>query len=149
MSNLEGGIIPEMEKHFCVTVYIIKDGKVLFIDHKKLGKWLPPGGHIEANESAEGAAKREVKEEAGVDIEFISCNEQSIPFGVQNNIISPTHEHFDVIYLAKPKGGDIILDETETNGTQWFNLEEINNPDFRTFDNTREWCNRFLTSNLL
>ena len=40
-----------MERHFNVTVYIMnKEGKFLFIRHKKLQKWLPPGGHIEEND---------------------------------------------------------------------------------------------------
>ena len=36
-----------MERHFNVTVYVTnEEGKFLLIRHKKLQKWLPPGGHI-------------------------------------------------------------------------------------------------------
>lgn len=132
-----------MEKHFCVTTYVIKDNQILLIDHKKLLKWLPAGGHIELNESPEDAAKREVKEETGYEIELIPCNELSVAWGVQTNLIKEGHEHTDIIYLAKPIGGTLTLDSSETNGIKWFSLDEINDPEFRTFDKTRVWCNKY------
>lgn len=134
-----------MDKHFCVTVYIVKDNKVLLIDHKKLGKWLPAGGHVEPNESPEDAAKRESEEETGLDIDLIPRDELSTAWGVQRNILNEEHEHFDIIYCAKPQKGEILLNERETNGIQWFSLEEINDKSFRTFEKTRAWCNRFLS----
>src|SRR5438309_1914918 len=60
-----------MKKEFTATVYIIENQKVLLIYHHKLQKWLPPGGHIEENETPPEAAKREALEETGYEIEFI------------------------------------------------------------------------------
>jgi len=40
--------------------------KILLIKHKKLGFWLPPGGHIEPDELAHEAAEREFLEETGI-----------------------------------------------------------------------------------
>jgi 8-oxo-dGTP pyrophosphatase MutT (NUDIX family) len=51
-----------MERHFTTSVYILHEGKVLLLFHPKLQKWLPPGGHIEKDESPPEAAKREVME---------------------------------------------------------------------------------------
>ena len=60
-----------MERHFNVTVYVVNDeGKFLFIRHKKLQKWLPPGGHIDENEIPDIAALREVKEETSLNVEL-------------------------------------------------------------------------------
>ena len=44
-----------MEKHFTTSVYVYntETKKFLFIKHKKLQKWLQPGGHIEENENPE------------------------------------------------------------------------------------------------
>lgn len=41
-----------MQRHFTNSVYVYhpQQEKFLFIKHKKLGKWLQPGGHLEANE---------------------------------------------------------------------------------------------------
>ena len=38
---------------FTVSLFIVQDGKVLVIHHKKLGQWLPIGGHIELDEDPE------------------------------------------------------------------------------------------------
>ena len=50
-----------MKKHFYVSVYVYdpKSEKFLLIKHRKTGKWLQPGGHIELDEDPEEAALRE------------------------------------------------------------------------------------------
>ncbi len=34
-------------RHFTVAVFVVWGGKVLLHLHRKLGMWLPPGGHID------------------------------------------------------------------------------------------------------
>ena len=53
-------------RDFTVATFVVHEGKVLLLRHAKLGKWLPPGGHIEPNELPDEAAVREVWEEAGI-----------------------------------------------------------------------------------
>lgn len=48
-------------------VIIIKNNKILLLQ-KRNGKYEIPGGHIEVGESAINGAKREVKEETGLDV---------------------------------------------------------------------------------
>ena len=43
----------EHGRHFTVAVFVVRDGKVLLHWHRKLGMWLPPGGHIERGELPE------------------------------------------------------------------------------------------------
>jgi 8-oxo-dGTP pyrophosphatase MutT (NUDIX family) len=57
---------PDLTRDFTVAVFVVHDGKVLLHFHKKLNRWLPPGGHIEPNELPDEAAVREVLEESGV-----------------------------------------------------------------------------------
>ena len=33
-----------------VAILVVHDGKVLVVHHRKLGKWLPLGGHVELGE---------------------------------------------------------------------------------------------------
>ena len=50
----------------------------LMKSHKWKGKYVIPGGHIELVETMEGAVKREIKEETGLDIyniEFLNFQE--------------------------------------------------------------------------
>ena len=42
-----------------------ENGKWIFVRHKERDSWELPAGHIEKNESAEAAAKRELYEETG------------------------------------------------------------------------------------
>ena len=129
-----------MEKHFTSSVYIIDNEKVLLICHRKLQKWLPPGGHINANETPPQAAKREAFEETGLEIEFIKQENIWINRWNANSLERPylclleeipafgdkaAHQHIDFIYLARPIGGQLVQNHTETSGIRWFTSEEI------------------------
>jgi 8-oxo-dGTP pyrophosphatase MutT (NUDIX family) len=124
----------EIEKHFTATAYIVDQGKVLLLMHPKLKKWLPPGGHIEANETPPECAKREAYEETGLEIDFILQENLWLEFWNASSIHrpylcllenipahgdKPPHQHIDMIFLARPVGG------TAHPGTRWFTLEEV------------------------
>ncbi|MEM3775091.1 MAG: NUDIX hydrolase, partial [Candidatus Micrarchaeaceae archaeon] len=47
------------------------NGRLLLIRHRKLGIWVYPGGHLEDGENPMECAKREVKEETGIDIRIV------------------------------------------------------------------------------
>ncbi len=104
-----------MDKHFTVSVYIFKEEKVLLLKHPKFGKWMPPGGHVENHETFEEAARREVQEETGLSISFLSDdpllvnNPNAItiprPFMCLLENVPPwkgekQHQHIDCIYCA-------------------------------------------------
>ncbi len=121
-------------RDFVSTVYVVHNEKVLLVFHKKLNKWLPPGGHINPNELPEDAAVREVKEETGLDIEIISNkpNEYSYnvkplftPEFIQLEDISEGHQHVDLLYLAVPKTDEIKIDTFELKTARWFSIAEM------------------------
>ncbi|MCD6477529.1 MAG: NUDIX hydrolase [Candidatus Aenigmarchaeota archaeon] len=59
--------------NLAVDVIIEKDGEILLIKRGSKtfhGKLALPGGHVEYGETVEDAAKREVKEETGLNIEI-------------------------------------------------------------------------------
>ena len=99
---------------FTVAIFVVHDGKVLLIHHRKLDKWLPLGGHIELDEDPEQAALREAKEESGLDVELLGERPPTTGPGTRALIaprfldihrINETHEHIGMIYWARPKGG--------------------------------------------
>lgn len=129
-----------MNRHFTVTTYIIQEKKTLLLYHPKLHKWLPPGGHLEENELPTEGAKREVKEETGLDVEFIrqenvwvNCwNASSFarPFLCLLEEIPPhgsqeAHQHMDLIYLAYPVGGALRGDLIEKQELAWHSLDDV------------------------
>lgn len=152
-----------MLKQFTATVYIIKDQRVLLIYHRKHRKWLPPGGHLEPNETPAEGARREVLEETGLEIDIIRqenvwidrwnaksmerpyfCLIEEIP--AYND--QPAHQHIDFIYLATPCGGIEEQNHLETEGLRWFSLAEIEalTPDKDIFGDTVEVIQSILTS---
>ncbi|MDR1231506.1 MAG: NUDIX domain-containing protein [Spirochaetaceae bacterium] len=140
-----------MERHFCTSTYIYnqKNNKFLFIKHKKLKKWLMPGGHWEINELTDEAALREVFEETGLIVTLIGERfpretDQVRPYGIQRNVIEEgRHEHLDLIYFAVCDDEKYIQNVRETDGIGWFTLQEINQETFDTFEHCRKWCNYF------
>ena len=99
---------------FTVAIFVVHDGKVLLIHHRKLDQWLPLGGHIELDEDPEQAALREAKEESGLDVELLGERPPTTGPGTRALIaprfldihrITDTHEHIGMIYWARPKVG--------------------------------------------
>jgi ADP-ribose pyrophosphatase YjhB (NUDIX family) len=129
-----------MKRDFTATTYIFEGDSILLIFHRKLQKWLPPGGHLNPNELPHEGAIREAKEETGIDVEIILdentwverwnassfprpyfCLLQEIPaFGDE-----PAHQHVDFSFIAKPIGGETCHQAEEVDAARWFTLAEI------------------------
>jgi 8-oxo-dGTP pyrophosphatase MutT (NUDIX family) len=119
---------------FTVAIFIVHQGKVLVIHHRKLNKWLPVGGHIELDEDPEQAALREAREESGLEVELIGERPPTTSPGTRALIgprfldihrISDSHEHIGMIYWAKPKGGKLALAGEEHHDIRWCSGEDL------------------------
>src|SRR5216683_8452315 len=57
-----------LRKHYVATGYVYdrNTDTFLLILQKKLGKWLPPGGHLDKGEEPHKGVLRELLEETGV-----------------------------------------------------------------------------------
>ncbi len=118
-------------RDWAVAVFVVWRGAVLLHRHRKLGLWLPPGGHVEPHELPDDAAVREVLEETGVSATLVG--EPAVqapgprqlvrPRGVQLEDIGPGHQHIDLVYLARPVEpyhGVLNTDD----GFGWYSREE-------------------------
>lgn len=140
-----------MIRLWCATVLIFDHTgtKTVLINHRKLGRWVPPGGKIDPNEIPDDAAIRECKEETGLDIVLVGetpaiegCKVR--PIGVQINTVVPYEkQHIDLMYVAIPKNSmDIVVNTKEASAAHWFTIDEVTNPAFNTFDSVRQWVNK-------
>ena len=119
---------------FTVAIFVVSEGKVLVIHHRKLHKWLPLGGHVELDEDPEQAALREAKEESGFEVELLGERPPTTEPGTRALIaprfldihrISDTHEHIGMIYWARPKNGAMTLAEAEHHDIRWCAAEDL------------------------
>ena len=129
-------------RDFTVAVLVVRDGRILLHWHAKLGRWLPPGGHIEPNELPDEAAVREVLEETGVEAVLVSTplnpvdltgqpRQLARPLGIQLADISPDHQHIDLVYLARgltAGNGDVV----------WATRVQLEG--FELTEEVRHWC---------
>ena len=137
-------------RHFTVAVFVVWEGKVLLHRHRKLGMWLPPGGHIEENELPDEAAVREVLEETGLGVRLVGERREDIadpvqlyrPAGVQLENIGPGHQHIDLIYFARPSGSTRIRDDFSEDKVGWYGPEDWD--EMRLNDEVRGWCEQAL-----
>ncbi|TSC58796.1 MAG: (di)nucleoside polyphosphate hydrolase [Candidatus Peregrinibacteria bacterium Greene0416_19] len=144
-----------MTRHFTATAFVLdSQQRVLLLWHRRLGRWMPPGGHVDENETPEETAKRECREETGLEVEIIGSStglttgseldlfaknpeeghmlKKPIAFLLENIPASeqrdePAHQHMDFLYLARPIDEDQILtlDESEGGELRWFTKEQI------------------------
>lgn len=138
---------------FTVTVYVVHDGKVLFIKHKKLGIWLPVGGHVELDEDPEAAAIREAEEESGLQVELVGERPDIemthgrmllAPRFMDIHAISPTHQHVDMVYFGQAKTDQVVLDAAEHDAIRWLTFGDLDDPVYSLLPNIRFYAQEAL-----
>jgi 8-oxo-dGTP pyrophosphatase MutT (NUDIX family) len=139
-------------RHFTVAVFVVWEGKVLLHLHRKLGMWLPPGGHIEKNELPDEAAVREVLEETGIRVRLVGERREDVedpvqlhrPAGVQLENIGPGHQHIDLSYFARPTGPTEIHPNYNEDKVGWYGPEDWNKMTVNA--EVMGWCERALSA---
>jgi 8-oxo-dGTP diphosphatase len=123
--------------HYTASAIVLDDDRVLLIQHRTLGLWLNPGGHIEPDESPARAAVRAVLEETGIQAEVIgdrtfahpAVTVHPAPFAVlEMDVVDHTvgaHRHIDMVYVCRPAVGALQPDLDEITGCAWVPTSEI------------------------
>lgn len=109
-----------------VSVSIFKDGEVLMIKENKpsaMNKWNFPSGRIESGEDILYAARREVKEETGFDVELTSTT------GIYNFISSAGNQVVLFHFTGEVTGGSLDIKEDEIIDYKWLNMSDLVNFD--------------------
>jgi len=134
--------VPQLLHEVVITAIIVKDGKYLITRRaptKKRfgGMWTVPGGKLETNDYVnlpkdtkdywynvlEQVLRREVKEEVGLaikNIEYVTSLATIHADGAPSLVIS---------CMADWEGGEVILQENETDRYVWVSLDEAKSYD--------------------
>lgn len=112
--------------------------RVAMVWHRRLQGWIPPCGHVEADESPAEAAVRETLEEAGCHVRLVPGPAAPLPAGYPHsapvapwwivemaacgdNHTAEPHVHVDHVFLAVWEA-DAQVPETEV---RWFTEQEL------------------------
>ncbi|MBI3564572.1 MAG: NUDIX domain-containing protein [Elusimicrobia bacterium] len=121
---------------FVATAYVVRDGKTLLLKHKKLGLWLPPGGHIDDGETPDQAALREVREETGLAADFVVPTRGPDPADGRVEFLHPPqhvqveeipghNHHIDFIYYLRARPGAVRPGDGESAEWRWHGPEDL------------------------
>jgi 8-oxo-dGTP pyrophosphatase MutT (NUDIX family) len=116
-----------LPRHFTVTGFVSIAGRTALHWHPRLQRWLPPGGHIEADEDPVQAVLREVAEETGLAVEIVGAlpfayahpPQLAVPAAMavydipRDGSLPGPHQHIDLIYFTRPLDPAPALPEDE------------------------------------
>lgn len=108
------------------TLVFLRRGDEVLLAMKKrgfgAGQWNGPGGKIEPQETPEAAARREVREEVGVELGDIKKVAQMEFYLSEDHKDYPTHVHC-TIYVCKDWTGE--PSESEEMAPRWFGVQDV------------------------
>lgn len=125
------------ERHLVSYVVILdrENFDVLLVDHVNSGLLLPPGGHVEPGEHPAAAARRECREELGIEASF---SESACPaFVTVTTTTGLDAGHTDVslwFVSACSRRLEMTVDQVEFRGYRWWTLEEVTSATGEDFD---------------
>jgi ADP-ribose pyrophosphatase YjhB (NUDIX family) len=152
-----------LSQQYVATSYVYdrETDRFLFVLHKKLGKWLPPGGHLEDGEEPQQGALRELLEETGLqgrvvslletpDVHTATIPQLATPFCVlaepiPANAGSEAHLHIDFVYVVEiDTTQPLDLLAAEVSHARWIATPEV--ATLETYENVKRVCREISVS---
>jgi 8-oxo-dGTP diphosphatase len=125
-------------RHFTASAVVFDEAdRVLLVHHNKVRLWLYPGGHIDPNEDPAQAAVREVREEAGIDVEIIredrfrhpAVGTVPSPFAIITMPVTDrevgAHHHIDMLYVCRALSNEVTHQPEEVGGCTWVAVADV------------------------
>mgnify|MGYP005850545099 CR=1 FL=1 len=108
--------------------------RVLLVHHRKLDRWLQPGGHADGEPDVARVALREACEETGLTaLAFVGPDGapgEAVPFDLDVHPIparpgEPAHEHHDVRFLLVAGPHEEARASAESHAVRWVPLDDL------------------------
>ena len=128
LADADAFLRARLDGHFTGSAWLVSaDGRrALLMHHRKLDRWLQPGGHADGEEDLAAVALREAQEESGlrdlvvepaifdIDRHFIPAREEV-----------PGHWHFDVRHVVRAGGDERFAANGESLALAWRDIATL------------------------
>jgi len=115
--------------HITGSAWIINPSRdsALLVHHRKLNRWLQPGGHADGDEDILHVSLREAMEETG--LKNLTLLHDGI-FDIDIHAIPernefPEHLHYDVRFAFQANDQEALMLSEESHSLAWIKLEEL------------------------
>jgi 8-oxo-dGTP pyrophosphatase MutT (NUDIX family) len=132
--------------HLTGSAWLVSnDGqRALLMHHRKLNRWLQPGGHADGNADLAQVALREAIEETGLsdlqaEPEIYDLDLHRIPARGEE----PEHWHYDVRFVVRACGSELYIQNEESLALAWFDIQKLAN-DGELDESIRRMANKWL-----
>ena len=114
--------------HFTGSAWLVsRDGeRVLLTHHRKLDRWLQPGGHADGDGNLARVALREAEEESGlsglqVEPAVFDLDRHAIPARGDE----PEHWHYDARFVVRATDSEDFIVSEESHALAWRRIDEL------------------------
>ena len=119
-----------MRRAFSVAVYARRENRVLVIHHRRLETWLPLGGELEAGETPLEAARRELREESGLEGFFAPLagaadGEPPGFLGYEEHVAGSKGLHMNFVFVADVDAAAEVTPNHEFGDFRWVDAGEL------------------------
>ncbi len=119
--------MPE-RRAFSVAVFCRNAGAVLLVHHRRLGTWLPVGGELEPGETPLEAARRELREETGLEGAFLpALGVDGTPpgfIGYEEHLAGTKGLHMNFAFVAEVGSRELAACD-EWDDARWVRAEDL------------------------
>lgn len=101
--------------------------QVAMLHHRKLNRWLQPGGHADGDENVRQVARKELEEETGItdimpiESSFFDLDIHFIP--ARKEVAG--HEHYDVRFAFVANDSSQLIKNHESNEVAWVAINDL------------------------